>query len=421
MMRRIGVLATALTLLAVPQWVGAQTQVGADYFNQPTRTLINFDTDPGDNPIASGALLQNVYSAYDISFDANDQAVAFDNYGTSAPNQATGSADELQGINVYFARPADAAGAWGYDFTMKAFDKDGGVILQVAYSDGRPCPADPFSFREQRFLGIAADRPIYQVQFGRFFQDQVACGFRIDDFQFLRQDPPPPPTPITGNVQIAWNSCLGTGTSQPYVTFDCDETLGSIYNLVGSFQVQDPMADFITLGISMDVVLDGQTGMPAFWHFENGGCNSGGVAVDDVFPASCTGFGTPWGASGASSDALLLAYQPGFNYANYGRLLAAVARASNDPTNLAGAPSRYFGWTLQFFMDNAGTCAGCDLSASLRVNSLTLFTTAGGPGYLVSPAAAGSAPCVAINNGGSLCDPTSTRNTTWGRLKSLYR
>ena len=80
MKRRIGILATALTLLAIPQLVGAQTQVGPDYFQQPTRTLVNFDTDPGNNPIASGDLLQNVYSAYGITFDANDRAIAFDDF-----------------------------------------------------------------------------------------------------------------------------------------------------------------------------------------------------------------------------------------------------------------------------------------------------------------------------------------------------
>jgi hypothetical protein len=419
MMRRIGVLATALTLLALPQLAGAQTQVGSDFFNQPTRVLVNFDTDPSNAPIAPGTLLQNVYSAYDLSFDPTDRAVAFDDYGTSAPNQATGSANEVENINVYFTRPADAAGAWGYDFIMRAFDINGGLILEISYTDGDPCP-EPDNFREQRFLGINGDRPIYQVQYARYFQPQTACGFRIDDFQFLRQDPPPPPTPIGGNVQVAWNSCLGTGSAQSFVTFDCGNTSAN-YNLVGSFQVTNPLPNFITLGISMDVVLDNESSVAPFWHFESGGCNSGGIAADDNAPGSCTGFGTPWGPGGVSSDALITAYQAGYSNPNYGRLLAAVARASDDPTNLAPAPSRYYGWTLQFFLDNAGTCAGCDLRASLRVNSLTLFDQNGGSGYLISPAAAGSAPCAAVNDGGSLCDPTPTKATSWGRLKSLYR
>lgn len=421
-MRRIGVLATALALLAIPQLVGAQIQVGPDYFQQPTRTLVNFDTDPGNNPIASGALLQNVYSAYGITFDGNDQAIAFDDYGASAPNQATGSADELQGINVYFARGADAAGAWGYDFVMRAFDANGGVIMEISYTDGSPCP-EPGNFREQRFLGIAGDRPIYQIQFGRYYQDQLACGYRIDDFQFLQQPLPPPPTPLTGSVQIAWNSCLATGTAQPYVTFDCDPNLFSVYSLVGSFQVQNPFPDFVTLSLSMDVVLDDQTSVAPFWHFEAAGCNNVGLGIDDAMPASCAGYGTPWGAGGAASDAFILSYQAGLPFANYGRLLCAVSRASNDPTVISGAPTRYYGWTLNFAMDNAGTCAGCDLQASLRVNSILLFDTsqAGGSGALIGMGDAGSAPCVAINDGGSMCDPTSTRSTSWGRLKSMYR
>ena len=422
MPRRLALLVVALGLLALPQIVGAQSQqVGSDYFStNPNTALINFDTDPASAPIADGTLLQNVYSSIGVTFDGNDRAVAFDCFGFSTPNQATGSADELEDMNVYFARAVDAVGAFGYDFIMRAYDKDGALIKEVSYTDGRVCPACG-SWREQRFLGIAADRGIRRVQFLRYYQDQTACGFRIDDLQFIAPPIQPMPTPIGGNLHINWNSCAGTSGSTPYVTFDCDPLAGSLFNLVGSFQLVNPLPGFLAMDVSLDFILDGQTSMAPFWHYESGGCNYGGVGIEDAFLASCVGYANPWGPGGSAADAYITAYQPGRDYANYGRLLASVARPSDNPVNLAGNPTRYYGWTLGFAMDNAGTCAGCNLKASLRVNSVILYDGAGGGGYLLDPSSFGSEPCVSVNDGGGACSPTAVKKATWGQLKALYR
>src|SRR5262245_46215973 len=105
MSRRFTTIVVALCVLALPMLAhAAPTQVGSDYFNQPTNHLINFDTDPGGNPIADGQLLQNVYSSTGVTFDNDDRAVAMfpGSFGTSAPNQASGSANELSSTNIYF-------------------------------------------------------------------------------------------------------------------------------------------------------------------------------------------------------------------------------------------------------------------------------------------------------------------------------
>jgi hypothetical protein len=413
--------AAALALLCLSQVASAQTQVPVEYFTGPDNHLVNFDTDPASNPIAAGALLQNTYAAIGVHFDANDRAAAQDAFGTSPPNQATGSANELESINVYFDRPVDAVGAWGYDFALRAFDANGNVVLEVSYTDGHPCP-EPGNFREQRFLGIAAgSAPIVQAQFSRFFQDQTDCGFRIDDLQYLQSPPPPPPTPIAGNIQLNWNNCSGGAGASPYTVFDCDPNLGSIYSLVGTFQVMSPFANMIAMDASFDIILDGQTGMAPFWHFETGGCNALGLSIDDSKPVACTNYLTPWGSGGASSDALITAYQPGVSFGNYGRLLISVARSSDDPINLGGAPNKYFGWNLLFNMEGAGTCAGCNQAASVRVNAMRLYDQSAGAGNQIDQNGPGSQPCVSINGGSTGCNPTPTTHHTWGQLKSLYR
>jgi hypothetical protein len=427
MSRRFTTITVALCVLALPMLAhAAPTQVGADYFNQPTNHLINFDTDPGGNPIADGQLLQNVYSSLGVTFDSDDRAVAMydGSFGTSAPNQAAGSANELSSMNIYFGRGVDAAGAWGYDFAMRAFGATGNLILEIHYTDGHPCP-EAGSFREQRFLGIASDtEPIFQVQFFRHYQDQTACGYRIDDFQFLQQELPPPPTPLPGNLQITWGNCVGNPGSTPAAFFDCSPGSGAAYSLVGTFQLLDPIADFVAVDISMDLILDGQSSLSPFWHFEQGGCNDGGISIDDVRPAGCVGFSTPWGATGNQSLASITAYLPGNPFANYGRILATVARSLNDPIAINGSPSRYFAFVLFFTMDNSGSCTGCDTPGSLRVNGMSMFTasSSGGPsGQLLGGPQPGSVPCATFNGGGSACDVTPTKSLTWGKLKSLYR
>jgi len=441
MNRRYSLYAAALALLcssqvARAQFVNPVTTPDEVFTRSLHNHLINFDKDANGNPIADGQLLQNAYYSYPadpfatchgVTFDANDRAKTRDLYGTSSPNQGSGSAGDLQSINVYFNHPVSAVGAYGYDFVLRAFDDKGNVLLEVTYTDSHPCPSDPFNFREQQFRGIQSDREnIVQAQFSRYYQGQTQCGFRIDDLQFVQLDTIRLAAALPGNIAINWNNCSGQVGSSPYTVFDCDPLLGSVYKLVGSFQVMSPFNDFVALDGSLDVVLDGKSSMTPFWHLEPGGCNDAGIGLDAARPAACGGpYQTPFGPLGSQAVLLQVTnYQPGREFGNYGRLLFTVARSSDIPITLAPAPARYYGWSLSFFMDNAGSCAGCSDPASIRLNTLVLYNNHGGTdasGFLMSAGAPGSQPCASINGGGTACDPTPTRNKTWGQLKSLYR
>ena len=47
------------------------------------------------------------------------------------------------------------------------------------------------------------------------------------------------PAPSCAALNIAWGSCVGSGGTAR-VRFDCDSSLGTVYELVGSFQSASP-------------------------------------------------------------------------------------------------------------------------------------------------------------------------------------
>ena len=94
----------------------------------------------------------------------------------------------------------------------------------------------------------------------------------------------------------------------------------------GPFQVMSPFPGLIAADVSFDIVLDGQSSLPAFWHYEVGGCNNSGLTISASRPASCGPYQTPWGVGGSQADAFITAYQAGTTFGNYGRLLLAIAR-----------------------------------------------------------------------------------------------
>ena len=119
----------------------------------------------------------------------------------------------------------------------------------------------------------------------------------------------------------------------------------------------------------------------------------------------------------------IMAYGPNFSGQNgHGRLLAAIARASNNPFHLVGG-TNYYAFHLEFFDFNipsqGSSCQGCNTAASIIWNSATLF------GKTETRVLAGpdkkASLCATINQGISTCFAVAARNTTWGQLKSIYR
>ena len=150
--------------------------------------------------------------------------------------------------------------------------------------------------------------------------------------------------------------------------------------------------------MAVDNVFDlsvGDAGLPDWWHFETGGCNS----------MTSLGHATVF-ADLARSTTLCI--------------------GATDFWGTGGAPAPV-AFNLNFLSDNAtqsgGKCAGCGIGACLVWNTASVINIrAGGAGtpYVVSgPGLKGNT--LWWGDGTPNCSTDPVKNRTWGQLKSFYR
>jgi hypothetical protein len=178
---------------------------------------------------------------------------------------------------------------------------------------------------------------------------------------------------VASGLDLSWGACNSPVPGTGDLALDCGNP-DAVATLFANFQVPMTYTGFFALDASLDVQTAGTT-LPAFWHFENGGCNAGGLAVFDEKPAAVcpdASNGTPWG-NGSPSDALITAYGAGFGGANRARLLITVARASSNPITLDGGRN-YYAFHLALATSGAGGCPGCATPAGIIWNSAVLYS-----------------------------------------------
>jgi hypothetical protein len=232
-------------------------------------------------------------------------------------------------------------------------------------------------------------------------------------------------------IDLTWDDCVGQAAALNNKDFDCPNA-GAIHELIGCFKVAAGMPDFFAMDISMDVQQADNNPLVPFLRYEAGpppGCNSDGLTINDARSQSgpnCATFATAWGVTGASPAFTgITAYGPNYQGQNgRGRLLASIARASDNPFALVGG-TNYYAFHFEFAMFNSvqsaggANCAGCGTPASIVWNSATLYGNT--ETRVLTGADKKSFYCATVNNGVSACAATPTRNTTWGQLKSIYR
>jgi hypothetical protein len=169
-------------LCLAPTEVFAAKQVGVEFF-PPSTTLINFDVAPDGAPLPSGHVLDATYAAFGIYFGAEDGVTDWAGIPVSLPNRCWGSSDGLSPIDCSFPSGVSAVGAYGFDFVLEAFDRDGGLILRVGHTDGTPGLYG--GSQELGFLGISSpSKLIHLARFSRYWSEQASFGFEIDDLRF---------------------------------------------------------------------------------------------------------------------------------------------------------------------------------------------------------------------------------------------
>jgi hypothetical protein len=234
-------------------------------------------------------------------------------------------------------------------------------------------------------------------------------------------------------IDLTWDNCVtpdianGEGAATTDKTFVC--TALRTYRVHGCFKSPVDIPTFFAMDVSMDLQQAAPGPLVQFYHYETGGCNASGIAfsVDKSTTGNlgdgnaCALFNTPWGDLGeAPAFAGITAYGPDFGQPGRGRLLASIARASDNPFPIQ-ANKNYYGFHMRMTTANRATCAGCGTQAALVWNTATLYHS-GEPINLTGPSAKSSQYCATVQNAGlSTCQATPTRNTTWGQLKSIYR
>lgn len=232
--------------------------------------------------------------------------------------------------------------------------------------------------------------------------------------------------PASAQLDLSWRNCVVQSTSEPAAqaneSFSCLGT-NTTYLLHGSFRVSRRIPEAIQLEAYIDLRVESSATLEPFWHFETGpaGCNATGIETKDAKSESggCAAYATPWGEDGEHSGAGAF-YTPYFQGApNRGRLVVYVARSAADPVPLDSL-TNYYGFHLVFKMTNAQQCSGCNEPVVLVWNSARVGSP-DGTFFEWSGYEKGTS-CARINGAStSTCGATPLLNTTWGRIKTLYR
>ena len=151
-------------------------------------TLISFEADPANIPVARGSLAGGIWSSVGATFDADDH-VDEERFGlTSPPNVLSGGSTTRHSINVALDPAVSVVGGWGFDFVLEVFDGSGNSLGEITHTDGSPGLFGGAA--EFDFLGFRSDVPIHSAQFRHAFPDNQAFGFVIDDLVLAADSQP---------------------------------------------------------------------------------------------------------------------------------------------------------------------------------------------------------------------------------------
>jgi len=244
-------------------------------------------------------------------------------------------------------------------------------------------------------------------------------------------------------VNLRWDQCYADGGAWNK-TFACNTNLGTDL-LVGTFELTQPLTQVVSAQIVLDV-RSASSSLPAWWLFPySGGCRSRSMDFQPVgYPSSgaCSfdGIGAGGGLSG---------YSIGLQGPSHVRLTGAFAARTVQPVDLV-AGAEYYAFTV--FIDHAktvgtGSCGGCDVPVCAFLSRISLYQRNSSTAAIHLERGANwlGSQYVTWQNGYPVdvhheCDPaephcarqytafgcvlataTSSRKSTWGAVKALYK
>lgn len=251
---------------------------------------------------------------------------------------------------------------------------------------------------------------------------------------------------MAAGVNINWvtnvtGNCSATPTSN--MTWDCtidnplDANAGDL-SFVVSAQPTIALVGFNAMDAIIDIQSD--AALPEWWKsYYAGTCRQAGFEVQ-LPPTTPT---TP--CTGSATTKLWSAGAPGGGFAswfvnpsNRARVLIGFATGATRALPMVTS-TQYNIFHMHVFTSNSlevigdpengiepvSACAGCDLPATLVLQHVGFYGMNGAVGtediLTTVGTIAGSQQSIKWQGGGSAPIPVSTRNTTWGQVKSLYR
>ena len=226
-----------------------------------------------------------------------------------------------------------------------------------------------------------------------------------------------PVTAFAQVIDIAWTD-MGPGCSEgeQNATFTCTNNLAANNKtIVTSFVAPIPLPQFV--GMTSNIRFQSNDpALPNWWRMGAGECRSNGWgAVGSPANAGLVECADPWGTGSFIGGVTHLSGDGGPNRA---RIVADLA--TDIPQQLA-AGVEYYGEAITMTVlrtTGTGSCAGCLSGGCLILESIELFQVAGSPGGDVITLRNPSGNAIIDWQGGCV---TSSKSSSWGQVKTLYR
>jgi len=228
----------------------------------------------------------------------------------------------------------------------------------------------------------------------------------------------------SAQFELAWDQCPGSSSARSNKAFACQDDNAQPMKLVLAFTPPTSLPRFVGYMAKVEIS-SAESSLPDWWALGMGECRQGALSASLSFLGVLGQCQNPWtGDNTGGGYVIERSPTPGRALLRF-----AFARASIAPLS---SGTRYFGATLLLEAAHAsgsdGTrCAGCTAEVCLAVTEFE-FDQAEDKDQGIAPEAdtftrSSQSSVVtfnAIDPNANPCGATS-RNTTWGRIKTSYR
>ncbi|MFI5372825.1 MAG: hypothetical protein ACHQ52_14825, partial [Candidatus Eisenbacteria bacterium] len=176
----------------------------------------------------------------------------------------------------------------------------------------------------------------------------------------------------------------------------------------GTFRNPADVPDFAGCTSVVDITWPGP--VPSYWEIDSPGCNAGAMVIaspsasppcvtTNIFDAAFSGGGFAFDHTSLNKRRLRIDWATG---------------APTPPSLTAGALYPVFKLVLDPDQGVQNRCSGCDLPATITLQSVEVFGFGATEDYLITTTDVRST--ITWQSG-----PTPVQNRTWGAIKALYR